>query len=103
MTPGLCVRVSPSAGQVGNKLASVSSAEIFTVKHLLNSLYMKKPGVGRNRKCSFIKTHCIKIFFQLMETSGRDLVSDSDICSPVSPLHLAVSAQPWQHVHIWMV
>lgn len=38
LTPGLCVRLSPPVGEAGNKLASVSSTEIFTVKHLLNSL-----------------------------------------------------------------
>lgn len=30
-------------------------------------------------------------FVQLMETSGTDILNDSDVRAPVSPLHLSVS------------
>jgi len=32
------------------------------------------------------------ICVQLMETSGTDILNDSDVRAPVSPLHLAVSS-----------
>lgn len=33
----------------------------------------------------------VYLFFQLMETSGTDILNESDVRAPVSPLHLAVS------------
>lgn len=40
--------------------------------------------------------------FQLMETSGTDILSGSETHAPISPLHLAVSLIIFQCVYIWL-
>lgn len=38
-----------------------------------------------------VRSNLSTCFIQLMETSGTDILNDSDVRAPVSPLHLAVS------------
>lgn len=42
-------------------------------------------------------------FVQLMETSGTDILNDSDVRAPISPLHLAVSNVYYPYVIILII